>query len=58
VALKRLVSRDAAKYALPYMAVPATMLWNSLIAHGVMKEAKLRSVVCVPKAAAPFFFFR
>jgi hypothetical protein len=43
---------------LPYMAVPATMLWNSLIAHGVMKEAKLRSVVCVPKAAAPFFFFR
>jgi Ca2+-binding EF-hand superfamily protein len=44
IALKRLVSRDAAKYAVPYMAVPATMLWNSLIAHGVMKQAKLRSV--------------
>lgn len=44
IALKRLVSRDAAKYAVPYMAVPATMLWNALIAHGVMKQAKLRSV--------------
>jgi Ca2+-binding EF-hand superfamily protein len=44
VALKRLVSRDAAKYAVPYMAVPATMLWNALIAHGVMKQAKLRSI--------------
>ena len=44
VALKRLVSRDAAKYAVPYMAVPATMLWNALISHGVMKQAKLRSI--------------
>ena len=35
IALKRLVSRDVAKYAVPYMAVPATMLWNSLIAHSV-----------------------
>lgn len=44
IALKRLVSRDAAKYAVPYMAVPATMLWNALISHGVMKQAELRSI--------------
>ena len=44
VALKRIVSRDVAKYAVPYMAVPATMIWNALISHSVMRQSKLRSV--------------
>jgi hypothetical protein len=44
VGLKRFASRDVIKYGAPYMAIPATMLWNSLIALNVMNEAKLRCV--------------
>ena len=38
ITLKRFANRNTAKYAAPYMAVPATMLWNVLISHTVMKQ--------------------
>ena len=44
VALKRFASRDLVKFGAPYMAVPATMLWNALIGHFAMNEAELRCV--------------
>ena len=31
VILKRFLARGGAKYALPWMAVPATAAWNALV---------------------------
>ena len=44
IVLKRLVGRVAAKGYLAFMAIPATSAWNALVAHTVMREAKLRGL--------------
>ena len=42
IAIKRVMGRGGAKYALPWAAVPATAFWDAMVAHLVMVEAKLR----------------
>lgn len=42
IAIKRVLGRGGAKYALPWAAVPATAFWDGMISHLVMVEAKLR----------------
>jgi hypothetical protein len=42
IAIKRILGRSGAKYALPWVAVPATAFWDAMVAHLVMVEAKLR----------------
>ena len=44
VLLKRFFARGGAKYALPWMAVPATAAWNALVGNAIMREAKLRGL--------------
>jgi len=44
IALKRFLTRGAAKFALPWMAVPATAAWDGMVGHVIMFEAKLRGV--------------
>jgi len=44
VLLKRFLARGGAKYALPWMAVPATAAWNALVGNAIMREAKLRGL--------------
>ena len=44
ILVRRMMSRDAAKFAGAWATLPATMAWNMLISHNVMKQAKLRSV--------------
>lgn len=44
VILKRFLARGSAKYALPWMAVPATAAWNALVGNAIMRESKLRGL--------------
>jgi hypothetical protein len=44
VMIKRVASRGAAKYAMPWAAVPATAVWNGFVAHVIMQEAQLRGL--------------
>jgi len=44
VLLKRFMARGGAKFALPWMAVPATAAWNGLVGNAIMREAKLRGL--------------
>ena len=44
IVLKRVLGRVAAKGSLAFMAIPATSLWNALVAHVIMREAKLRGL--------------
>lgn len=42
IAIKRVLGRGGAKYALPWAAVPATAFWDGMISHLCIVEAKLR----------------
>ena len=42
IAIKRVLGRGGAKYALPWAAVPATAFWDAMVSHLVIVEAKLR----------------
>ena len=44
VAIKRFASRGGAKFGLAWAAVPATCIWNAMVAHVIMREAKLRAL--------------
>lgn len=44
IVLKRVLGRVAAKGSLAFMAIPATSFWNALVAHVIMREAKLRGL--------------
>lgn len=44
IAIKRVLGRGGAKYALPWAAVPATAAWDAMVSHLVIVEAKLRGV--------------
>jgi len=44
VLIKRFMARGGAKYALPWMAVPACAGWNALVGNAIMREAKLRAL--------------
>lgn len=44
VVLKRFMARGGAKYALPWMSVPACAAWNALVGNAIMREAKLRGL--------------
>jgi hypothetical protein len=44
VLVKRFMARGGAKYALPWMAVPACAGWNALVGNAIMREAKLRAL--------------
>ena len=42
IAIKRVLGRGGAKYALPWAAVPATAFWDGMVSHLCIVEAKLR----------------
>jgi hypothetical protein len=42
VAMKRILSRSAARSVLPFLAVVGTAFWNGAVAIQVMREAKIR----------------
>jgi hypothetical protein len=42
IAIKRVLGRGGAKYALPWAAVPATAFWDAMVSHLCIVEAKLR----------------
>jgi hypothetical protein len=44
VLVKRFMARGGAKFALPWMAVPATAAWNGLVGNAIMRESKLRGL--------------
>lgn len=44
VAMKRVLSRSAARSVLPFLAVVGTAFWNGAVARKVMREAKIRAM--------------
>jgi hypothetical protein len=44
VVLRRVLSRAALRWVLPFVGVPVTALWNALITYRVTKEARLRAM--------------
>ena len=44
VAMKRVLSRSAARSVLPFLAIVGTAFWNGAVARKVMREAKIRAM--------------
>ena len=48
IGLKRLFSRAAARTAVPYLAVLATVAWDAIVARNVLHEVRIRATGVAP----------